>query len=143
MKMKTETPKGRQIREQILRLTEEYYHTEHVKASYKDGDTINYGGRIYDEKELLNLVNSSLDFWLTTGPWTEKFEADFCNFLGVKNCSVVNSGSSANLLAFMALRPSHKLCKPPERCKIESIDQEVLLCRKEIVIRNVKQSGKR
>ncbi|WP_307755697.1 lipopolysaccharide biosynthesis protein RfbH [uncultured Cloacibacillus sp.] len=101
--MKTETPKGRQIREQILRLTEEYYHTEHVKASYKDGDTINYGGRIYDEKELLNLVNSSLDFWLTTGPWTEKFEADFCNFLGVKNCSVVNSGSSANLLAFMAL----------------------------------------
>lgn len=103
MKMKTETPKGRQIREQILRLTEEYYHTEHVKASYKDGDTINYGGRIYDEKELLNLVNSSLDFWLTTGPWTEKFEADFCNFLGVKNCSVVNSGSSANLLAFMAL----------------------------------------
>ena len=61
--MKTETPKGRQIREQILRLTEEYYHTEHIKAPYKDGDTINYGGRIYDEKELLNLVNSSLDFW--------------------------------------------------------------------------------
>lgn len=101
--MKTETPKGRQIREQILRLTEEYYHTEHIKAPYKDGDTINYGGRIYDEKELLNLVNSSLDFWLTTGPWTEKFEADFCNFLGVEHCSVVNSGSSANLLAFMAL----------------------------------------
>ena len=103
MKMKTETPKGRQIREQILRLTEEYYHTEHIKAPYKDGDTINYGGRIYDEKELLNLVNSSLDFWLTTGPWTEKFEADVCNFIGIQHCSVVNSGSSANLLAFMAL----------------------------------------
>lgn len=103
MKMKTETLKGRQIREQILRLTMEYYHTEHIKAPYKDGDIINYGGRIYDEKELLNLVSSSLDFWLTTGEWTEKFEADFCRFLGVKHCSVVNSGSSANLLAFMAL----------------------------------------
>ena len=103
MKMKTETLKGRQIREQILRLTEEYYHTEHIKTPYKDGDIINYGGRIYDEKELLNLVSSSLDFWLTTGEWTEKFEADFCRFLGVKHCSVVNSGSSANLLAFMAL----------------------------------------
>lgn len=101
--MKTETLKGRQIREQILRLTEEYYHTEHIKTLYKDGDIINYGGRIYDEKELLNLVSSSLDFWLTTGEWTEKFEADFCRFLGVKHCSVVNSGSSANLLAFMAL----------------------------------------
>lgn len=101
--MKTETLKGRQIREQILRLTEEYYHTEHIKTPYKDGDIINYGGRIYDEKELLNLVSSSLDFWLTTGEWTEKFEADFCRFLGVKHCSVVNSGSSANLLAFMAL----------------------------------------
>jgi CDP-6-deoxy-D-xylo-4-hexulose-3-dehydrase len=64
---------------------------------------INYAGRVYDEKEMINLVDSSLDFWLTSGRYAEKFEKEFAKFLGVKYCSLVNSGSSANLLAFMAL----------------------------------------
>lgn len=106
--MKNESLKGKTIREQILSLVTEYYKSEHIKPDYKLGDPIPYGGRVYDEKELQNLVSSSLDFWLTTGPWSDKFEADFCEFFGVKYCSLVNSGSSANLLAFMALT-SHKL----------------------------------
>jgi len=108
--MKNESLKGKTIREQILSLVTEYYKTEHIKPDYAPGDPIPYGGRVYNEKELQNLVSSSLDFWLTTGPWSDKFEADFCDFLGVKYCSLVNSGSSANLLAFMALT-SHKLGK--------------------------------
>lgn len=64
---------------------------------------INYAGRVYDEKEMINLVDSALDFWLTTGHYAEKFEKSFAEFLGVKYCSLTNSGSSANLLAFMAL----------------------------------------
>lgn len=106
--MKNESLKGKTIREQILSLVTEYYKTEHIKPDYAPGDPIPYGGRVYNEKELQNLVSSSLDFWLTTGPWSDKFEADFCDFGGVKYCSLVNSGSSANLLAFMALT-SHKL----------------------------------
>lgn len=64
---------------------------------------INYAGRVFDEKEMINLVDSSLDFWLTHGRYAEKFEKEFAEFLGVKHCSLANSGSSANLLAFMAL----------------------------------------
>jgi CDP-6-deoxy-D-xylo-4-hexulose-3-dehydrase len=64
---------------------------------------IHYAGRVFDEHELVNLVDSSLDFWLTAGPWTEKFEKELGDFLDVPFVSFVNSGSSANLLAFMAL----------------------------------------
>lgn len=64
---------------------------------------ISYAGRVFDEKEMINLVDSSLDFWLTTGKYAERFEKEFAEFLGVKHCSLTNSGSSANLLAFMAL----------------------------------------
>lgn len=64
---------------------------------------INYAGRVFDEDEMAALVDSSLDFWLTTGRFAEQFEREFAQFLGVKYCSLVNSGSSANLLAFMAL----------------------------------------
>lgn len=101
--MKNESLNGKAIREQILSLVTEYYQSEHIKPEYKQGDPIPYGGRVFDEKELQNLVSSSLDFWLTTGPWADKFESEFCKFIGVKHCSLVNSGSSANLLAFMAL----------------------------------------
>lgn len=106
--MKNESLNGKAIREQILSLVTEYYRSEHIKPEYKHGDPIPYGGRVYDEKELQNLVSSSLDFWLTSGPWADKFESEFCKFIGVKYCSLVNSGSSANLLAFMALT-SYKL----------------------------------
>jgi CDP-6-deoxy-D-xylo-4-hexulose-3-dehydrase len=64
---------------------------------------INYGGRIYDEKEVVSLVDASLDFWLTTGRYTDQFESDLAKFLGMKYCMLTNSGSSANLLALSAL----------------------------------------
>ena len=67
------------------------------------GEKIPYASRVYDEKEMCNLVDSALEFWLTSGRYTDKFEREFAEYLGIKYCSLVNSGSSANLLAFMAL----------------------------------------
>jgi CDP-6-deoxy-D-xylo-4-hexulose-3-dehydrase len=64
---------------------------------------INYGGRVYDEKEVVSLVDASLDFWLTTGRYADQFESDLAKFLGMKYCMLTNSGSSANLLALSAL----------------------------------------
>lgn len=106
--MKNELQNGARIRSKILELVDEYYRAEHVKQPYNQGDPIRYAGRVFDARELENLVEASLDFWLTTGEWAEKFERKFSDFLNVKHCSLVNSGSSANLLAFMALT-SHKL----------------------------------
>ncbi len=67
---------------------------------------VNYAGRVYDENELISLVDSSLDFWLTAGKYANKFEKDFAEFLGIKYCLLTNSGSSANLLAISALTSS-------------------------------------
>lgn len=94
-----------ELKQQILELTREYYHEVHeVKPWFEEGKTfVNYGGRYYDDEEMVNLVDSSLDFWLTAGPWTHKFETRLAKWLGVKYCAVTNSGSSANLLAFYAL----------------------------------------
>lgn len=94
-----------ELKKEILNLTREYYLETHGKQKeFIPGETyINYGGRYFDESEMLNLVDSSLDFWLTSGPWATKFEKEFAKWLGVKYCSLTNSGSSANLLAFSAL----------------------------------------
>jgi len=94
-----------ELKKQILELTKEYYQEVHVnEKEFVPGKTfVKYGGRFFDEKEIVNLVDSSLDFWLTAGPWSRKFETRFAEWLGVKFCSLTNSGSSANLLAFMAL----------------------------------------
>jgi len=92
------------LREEILQKTMQYYKTVYAKKDlFVPGDRIPYAGRVFDEKEMINLVDSSLDFWLTTGRYAEKFEKEFAQFLGVKYCLLTNSGSSANLLAFMAL----------------------------------------
>lgn len=93
------------IKNQILELVKIYYGEVHNQPKeFIPGEThVNYGGRFFDEKEMVNLVDASLDFWLTAGPWANKFEHNFAEWLGVKYCSLVNSGSSANLLAFMAL----------------------------------------
>ncbi|MBQ7217115.1 MAG: lipopolysaccharide biosynthesis protein RfbH [Synergistaceae bacterium] len=91
------------MKDKILELVKEYFHTHHVKKPYAPGDAIRYAGRVYDEQELVNLVSASLDFWLTSGEWTAKFERGLADYLGVKHCAFVNSGSSANLIAFMAL----------------------------------------
>lgn len=94
-----------ELKGQILSLTKEYYQEVHgQKKEFIPGKSfVNYGGRYFDEKELVNLVDSSLDFWLTAGPWAHKFEKRFAEWLNVKFCSLTNSGSSANLLAFMTL----------------------------------------
>ena len=91
-------------RAEILKLVKDYYAEQFgAKKDFKPGDRITYAGRVFDEKELENLVSASLDFWLTSGEYTAKFEENLSRLLGVKYCSLVNSGSSANLLAFMAL----------------------------------------
>lgn len=97
--------KKEELKSQILELTREYYREVHAqKPAFEEGKTfVNYGGRYYDDEEMVNLVDSSLDFWLTAGPWAHKFETRFAKWLGVKYCAVVNSGSSANLLAFYTL----------------------------------------
>ena len=92
-----------QAAEQILSAVKEYYKKFMVKPEYKDGDRISYASRVFDEQEMMNLVDSSLEFWLTSGRYTDRFEAQLAKYLGVPFCSLVNSGSSANLCAFMAL----------------------------------------
>ena len=93
-----------EARNEILKIVEEYcnkYHNE--KKTFTEGDRIPYASRVYDSKEMTNLVDSALEFWLTSGRYTIEFEKKLSEYLNVKYCSLVNSGSSANLLAFMAL----------------------------------------
>lgn len=92
-----------QAREQILAEVDSYCKKYHVKKEYHKGDRIPYASRVYDSDEMVNLVDSALEFWLTSGRYTAQFEKEFASYLGVRYCSLVNSGSSANLLAFMAL----------------------------------------
>ncbi|MBR1395852.1 MAG: lipopolysaccharide biosynthesis protein RfbH [Prevotella sp.] len=94
-----------ELKQQILELTRQYYHEVHEpKTAFVPGETrVNYGGRFFDDAEMVNLVDASLDFWLTAGPWAHKFETRLAQWLDVKYCSLCNSGSSANLLAFNAL----------------------------------------
>lgn len=93
-----------QAKEKILDLVKDYYEKFHRKdGTYTPGQRIPYASRVYDEKEMCNLVDSALEFWLTSGRYTEEFERKLAEYLGVKYCSLVNSGSSANLIAFMAL----------------------------------------
>lgn len=93
-----------EARAQIRALVAEYYHQfKENRGAFRPGDRINYGGRVYDEAEMLALTDAALDFWLTTGRFSSKFEREFAAYMGVRFAHIVNSGSSANLLAFMAL----------------------------------------
>lgn len=92
-----------QARAEILEMVGEYCDRFHAKKPYREGDRIPYASRVYDRAEMVNLVDSSLEFWLTSGRYTEMFERKLAAYLGVRFCSLVNSGSSANLAAFMAL----------------------------------------
>ncbi len=93
-----------QMREQILSLVREYCETYHNQnKEFHPGDRINYASRVYDGDEMVNLVDSALEFWLTSGRYTAQFEKKLGEYLGVPYVSMVNSGSSANLCAFMAL----------------------------------------
>lgn len=93
-----------QAKERILEAVEAYCRKYHnIPKVFKEGQRIPYASRVYDSKEMTNLVDCALEFWLTAGRYTDEFEKKFSEYLGVKYCSVVNSGSSANLNAFMAL----------------------------------------
>lgn len=92
-----------EAREEILGIVDEYCKKYHNQKKYKEGDRIPYASRVYDSKEMMNLVDSALEFWLTSGRYTDEFEKKLGEYLNVKYVSVVNSGSSANLNAFMAL----------------------------------------
>jgi CDP-6-deoxy-D-xylo-4-hexulose-3-dehydrase len=92
-----------QARDEILQMVEEYYKNFHKKKEYKEGDRIPYASRVYDAEEMKNLTDSALEFWLTSGRYTEEFERNLAEYIGVRFCSLVNSGSSANLIAFMTL----------------------------------------
>jgi CDP-6-deoxy-D-xylo-4-hexulose-3-dehydrase len=87
----------------ILDSVQEYYKVFMQADPSKIGKRIPYAGRIFDEKEMVNLVDSALEFWLTSGRYAEKFEKNLAEYLKVPFCTLVNSGSSANLAAFMAL----------------------------------------
>ena len=90
-------------KEQILEMVKEFARENHSQKEDIKGDRINYAGRVYDEEELCNLVDASLEFWLTAGRFTKEFESGLAEYLGVPFVSSVNSGSSANLLAVAAL----------------------------------------
>ena len=93
-----------EAREQIKALVADFYHDfKEKKETYKEGDRITYAARVYDEKEMQSLTDAMLDFWLTTGRFSDQFEKEFAEWIGVKFAHLVNSGSSANLIAFSVL----------------------------------------
>ena len=92
-----------EARKYILDNVKEYCNHYHKQETYKIGDRIPYASRVYDSHEMANLVDSALEFWLTAGKYAKQFEQNMAEYLGVKYCSLVNSGSSANLLALMTL----------------------------------------
>jgi CDP-6-deoxy-D-xylo-4-hexulose-3-dehydrase len=91
------------LRRQILDLVREFHAADAPRPFRPGEDPVRYAGRYFDDKELTNLVDSSLDFWLTAGRYCDDFEAGLAAYLGVDNTLLVNSGSSANLVAFSAL----------------------------------------
>jgi CDP-6-deoxy-D-xylo-4-hexulose-3-dehydrase len=98
--MKTE----KQLRQEIHGLVEEFYHAKFGKSEFVGGKSpIRYAGRVFDQREIQSLVDSSLDFWLTEGRYAEEFQTLFADFVGTEYAILTNSGSSANLLAFSAL----------------------------------------
>lgn len=89
---------------EILRLVREYHQLAFPPRHFVPGSTpVQYAGRVFDAEEIVNLVDSSLEFWLTTGRFAERFEREFGRFIGVRGASLVNSGSSANLVALSCL----------------------------------------
>ncbi len=95
-----------ELKDEILEKVKEYYSLVHEKNSKKDfkpGNRINYASRVFDENEMINLIDSSLEFWLTYGRYSKEFEKKLSEYLNIKYSFLVNSGSSANLLAFYTL----------------------------------------
>lgn len=93
-----------EARNEIKKLVADFYHEyKEAKRDFKEGDRISYAARVFDEKEMCSLTDAVLDFWLTTGRFADKFEKEFAKWIGVRYAHLVNSGSSANLIAFSVL----------------------------------------
>jgi CDP-6-deoxy-D-xylo-4-hexulose-3-dehydrase len=102
--MSPDPDRAAQLRDQILDLVREYHDAAFAPGEFRPGETqIHFAGRVFDEREIVNLVDSSLEFWLTTGPWAEQFERRFARLHGLRHALLVNSGSSANLVALSCL----------------------------------------
>jgi CDP-4-dehydro-6-deoxyglucose reductase, E1 len=102
--MHTEDARAARLRAAILELVREYHDVAFAPDEFQPGETqIHFAGRVFDGRELMNLVDSSLDFWLTTGRWAEQFERRFARLHGLRHALLVNSGSSANLVALACL----------------------------------------
>ena len=107
------------LHDEIIEKVREYYKAYHLnEKTFEPGERISYSGRVYDEEEMVNLVDASLEFWLTQGRYSQEFEDRLAEYVGTKYCSLVNSGSSANLAAFMALTSDElkerKICRGDE-----------------------------
>ncbi len=89
-----------ELRKEILEKTKEYYNLKFANNSYTEGDLIPFARRVFDENELVNLVDSSLDFWLTSGRYSAEFEQVFAKIMNLIHCILVKSGSSAKLVSF-------------------------------------------
>ncbi|WP_107667861.1 lipopolysaccharide biosynthesis protein RfbH [Cyanothece sp. BG0011] len=93
-----------ELRSKVFDAVQEYYQFKFKDKTFIPGQTyVPVSGKVFDDQELVKLVDSSLDFWLTTGRYAAEFEAKFAEWMGVKHCLLVNSGSSANLVALSAL----------------------------------------
>jgi CDP-6-deoxy-D-xylo-4-hexulose-3-dehydrase len=109
--MSLDSDRASDLRRQILGLVREYHDAEFPPRQFEPGETqIHFAGRVFDERELVNLIDASLDFWLTTGRYAEEFERKFARLFGLRHALLVNSGSSANLVALSCLT-SRKLGK--------------------------------
>ena len=102
-KWKNETEAREEIKSLVGEFYKEFKEPVESKENFKPGDRISYASRVYDEKEMQSLTDAMLDFWLTTGRFSKEFEKNFAEWIGVKYAHLVNSGSSANLIAFSAL----------------------------------------
>jgi CDP-6-deoxy-D-xylo-4-hexulose-3-dehydrase len=103
------SPEAAALRAEVLAKTRDYFAAAYEERPFQAGrDAVPVSGRVFDERDLVSLVDSALDFWLTTGRFAERFEREFARWFGIRECVLVNSGSSANLVAIAALTsPEH------------------------------------
>lgn len=101
---RSQNPQAQQLRTEILELTKRYFEAAYEERDFnEEADSVPVSGRVFDDREMVKLVDSSLDFWLTAGRFAAEFEKKFARWFGVRECILVNSGSSANLVAIASL----------------------------------------
>ena len=112
-KWKNEAEAREEIKALVGKFYKEFKEPVESKENFKPGDRISYASRVYDEKEMQSLTDAMLDFWLTTGRFSKEFEKNFAQWIGVKYAHLVNSGSSANLIAFSSTSKTGREDLPP------------------------------